>query len=132
MSYPFTKFILTHSKAIALRKYLKGAGNAEEHFYTTLFRLPQAPVEVAVEDRVALVASIWEASSNSNVTCRGTFVHEVCILGVANLNYLSKLLEQKSTFFFNKYFASQDHVIMNCLEEHLVRQNQLEYHNDCE
>ena len=133
MSYSFTEFILTHCMATALRDYLKGAGNAEEHFYSTLFRLPQAPVEEASGDiRMKLTASIWEAAPNSNITCRGTFRNEVCIVGVANLNYVYRFLERKNTLFFNKYFASQDHVIMNCLEEHLVRQNQLEYHKDCD
>ena len=119
--------------ATSLRHYLKGAGNAEEHFYGTLFKLPQVPFEKASGDiRMNLSVSIWEADHNSNLACRGTFRNEVCIVGVANLKYVYGLLEWKNTIFFNKYFASQDPVIMNCLEEHLVRQNQLEYHKDCE
>ena len=132
MSYSFTEFILTNFVAIALRKYIKGAGNAEEHFYASLFWLPEAPVkEPDGETHMRLTASIWESSPNSNLTCRGTFRNEVCIVGVANLNYIRGYQKLKKHLFFNKYFSSQDHVIMNCVEEHLVRQNQLEYLKDC-
>ena len=99
MSYPFTQFILTHYMAKALRDFLKGAGNAEEHFYSTLLRLPQAPVEEAKTDiRMRLTASIWEAYPNSNLTCRGTFRNHVCIVGVADINYVHELLERKKHF----------------------------------
>ena len=132
MTYSFTEFILTNYMAIGFRNYIKGAGNAEEHFYISLFKLPQAPVEEANGyTRMRVTASIWESAPNSDVYCHGSFRNEVCIVGVAQLNRLRDYLELKNHFFFNKYISRQDHVIMNCLEEYLVHQNRLEYQKDC-
>jgi len=36
----------------------------------------------------------------------------------------------KGFLFFNKYFMEVDHVIMDCMEERLVKQNMLEYARD--
>ena len=66
--------------------------------------------------------------------CRGKTVHLVCILTLADLARIYKvaLAEGGRTyFFFNKYHMDRDHVVMDCMEQRLVRQNQREFLEDC-
>ena len=56
MSYAFVDFLFTNPKVIALRKYMKGAECAEEHFYITLYHLPEAPVGTATIRRNVISA----------------------------------------------------------------------------
>ena len=126
MSYAFTHFVLTHPKAIALRKYLKGALIAEEHFYVTLYHLPEAPVGEAPIHLISS-SSIWLNSDYERQMCNAKIRHIICIAGVGTM----KEVRGRANFFFNKYSEKVDHVIMDCAEKLIVQRNILEYSNDC-
>ena len=126
MSYTFVDFLLTNPKAVALRKYIKGAESAEEHFYITLYHLPEAPVGIAPVHR-NVISAIWVFSNASEHTCSATSQHHLCIAGVGTMKFINTAGE----FFFNKYSENQDHVIMDCAEKKIVEKNKLEFTKDC-
>ena len=126
MSYKFINFVLTHPKAVAFRKYIKGAPCAEEHFYITLFHLPEAPVGKAPSHPVSST-SIWMYSASASLRCNASQRHSVCIAEVGTM----ASIRHESAFFFNKYYEHLDHVIMDCAEERIVHRNKFEYFRDC-
>lgn len=128
MSYNFTHFVLTHPKAISFRKYIKGSMSAEEHFYISLYHLPEAPIRETPSDvHTTLSTCIWMHYVPAQAQCNGRERHGLCIAGVGTMNTISNF----SAFFFNKYLATDDHVVMNCLEERIVARNKLEQVKDC-
>ena len=135
---PFLSFLLMHEKAVALREYLKDVKNAEEHFYSTLYKLsnvPGGPPKSAVMLPLVNVC-IWMnndyARQHEYEVCKGKNIHSVCILSSGDLPtvYSKGVNAHQPTFFFNKYFTEWDHVIMDCMEERIIEQNRLECEND--
>ena len=66
--------------------------------------------------------------------CRGDTVHLVCIVTLADLARIYKVALAEGGcmyFFFNKYHMDSDHIVMDCMEQRLVRQNQREFLEDC-
>ena len=138
-SRPFVSFLLTSKKAIALRKYLNKARSSEEHFYSTLYKLPGVPGGPPKKGTVIPIVDAYQWM-NSNYAklhvqelCKGRIVHSVCILSIGDLPmvYSKGVNAQQPNFFFNKYFMEWDHVVMDCMEQRLVEQNRLEYKQDC-
>ena len=128
MSYKFADFVLRHPKATALRKYIKGATSPEEHFYISLYHLPEAPIgEPPSDNLMTLSTSIWLFYPPALAKCNGTGRHGLCIAGVGTM----KTISHRSAFFFNKYFEETDHVVMDCLEKRIVTRNKLEQQEDC-
>ena len=79
--------------------------------------------------------SIWLAKlSPSDVLerCSGFKRHAVCIVAIGDLHRVYEIGVNKNSLFFNKYFMEVDHVIMDCMEERLAKQNMLEYARDVE
>ena len=126
MSSDFVDFLFTNAKAIALRKYMKGAECAEEHFYITLYHLPEAPVGNATVHR-NVISAVWVFSNASHQTCSATVRNHLCIAGVGTM----KFINSASEFFFNKYSENHDHVIMDCAEKRIVEKNKMEFAKDC-
>ena len=135
---PFVSFLLMNETAVALREYLTDVKNAEEHFYSTLYKLsgvPGGPPKSAV--MLPLVnLCIWMnndyARQHEHEVCKGKNIHSVCILNSGDLPtvYSKGVNAHQPTFFFNKYFMEWDHVIMDCMEERIIEQNRLECEND--
>ena len=83
--------------------------------------------------------------------CSGKFVHDVCMITSPDLAMLAfqpgvsghvvtggfEGAEGKyegpdrGPVFHNRYLMDQDVVVMDCMEQELVRRNQLEYHHEC-
>ena len=126
MSHAFIDFLFTHHKLIAFRKYVVGAQCAEEHFYITLFHLPEAPIGNAPFHKAA-VGQIWVLSGATRLACDAAVRHDICVAGVGTM----KLLHSRGEFFYNKYLEKEDHVIMDCAEKRIVEKNKLEYAKDC-
>ena len=134
----FVHFILNDPVARDFHEFMKGVKIPEEHFYASLYRyvehIPTSNVAVksssAGTPRVEQI--LWLDNKNKR-RCEGLRVHKICIVTSADLDLVYSLgVKNKRThFFFNKYFMEKDHVVMDCLEEHLLRQNQLEYEHDC-
>ena len=137
---PFVDFILHSRKAIDFRNYLKELKIPEEHFYASLGRLPEAPggypksgnIAVPVVDQYIWLNSAGKPRKYHQV-CEGKPVHFICILTAGDLPEIYRLgvYNPRPHFFFNKYFMEDDHVVMDCMEERLVKQNMLEYKRDC-
>ena len=135
---PFVSFLLMDETAVALREYLTDVKNAEEHFYSTLYKLsnvPGGPPKRAVMLPLVNVC-IWMnndyARQHEHEVCKGKNIHSVCILNSGDLPtvYSKGVNAHHTTFFFNKYFMEWDHVIMDCMEERIIEQNRLECEDD--
>lgn len=139
LTRPFIKFILTNKKAIDFRHYLRNVFIPEEHFFASLYWVKEAPDGQYARDQtgtIPLVSDmVWVDQNNrkSGPPCSGEGVHNICILSSGDLNtvYVKGVLRRMPQFFYNKYFMHVDHVVMDCMEQRLVQQNQLEYIHDC-
>ena len=135
-SRQFASYMLTSKKAIAFRNYLRPVYIPEEHFYASLYMLPEAPggrpvdksVKVPIVNDVVWLSSRWAKTHRWNL-CHGLDVHSVCVLDCYDLHTIFNY--ESNTFFFNKYFMEKDHIIMECAEEKLMQRNMQEYKIDC-
>ena len=139
VSRPFVNFFLHDKKAIAFRNYLKDVKIPEEEFYASLIHLPGVPggipphrVKVPIIDKYIWMNKNTQTRSNLE-SCEGKMVHFICIVTVGDLDqiYHWGVRRQVPAFFFNKYFMEEDHVVMDCMEEHLIQQNKKEHLEDC-
>ena len=138
-SQQFVVFLLTSKKAIALRKYLRDVYAPEEHFYSSLYSLPEAPGGRPERGTVVPTVDqfIWitnrSTKKHTRWYCKGWVVHSICVLGSGDLPSIVKSARNTKSpfFFFNKYFLERDHVVMDCMEERLAEQNIKEYEQDC-
>ena len=138
-SSQFAFFVLKSKKAIALRRYLRDVYAPEEHFYSSLYALPEAPggrpkkgTVVPIVDQFIWITNHY-ATKHAHWYCKGWVVHSICVLGSGDLPIIYKrgLHAKKPHFFFNKYFLERNHVVMDCMEERLAEQNIKEYEQDC-
>ena len=146
LTWQFAHFLFTNQKAIDFRQYLNDVWIPEEEFYASLYHIPEAEQHGGYSENVTLPVSylevsVWLFETNLPRTkklrrlataelCSGLNVHAVCIVGTGDLNRVYKFGVRENRLFFNKYFMEVDHVIMDCIEERLVQQNELEYAQD--
>ena len=142
LSRSFIKYILHNNTMQQFTKWiLKYCTRPEEYFYSMAYMIPGAPggfytqVSPLPENEVPLVFHAhWKHNKNSPVrapgeTCLGKVVHQVCILNSAELPRIKNTLKW-NVWFFNKYFMEDDHVVMDCVEEELVKKNKQEFLQD--
>ncbi len=136
----FVHFLLSNKKAYAFRRFLRDVYAPEEHFYSSLYCLPEAPgarppknmsIKVPVIDTFRWIPDGWSKKSQLKYCKSGKVVHGICIVNYADLPIVLKLASISSDFFLNKYFMEWDHVVMDCMEEWLVKLNKQEYAQDC-
>jgi len=135
-SRQFAFFLLTSKKAIAFRDFLKDVYAPEEHFYASLYALPDAPggrlktkgLQVPVVDEFIWLSNQWDKTHQWD-RCHGWEVHAMCVLSCYDLQTIFKY--RRNAFFFNKYFMERDHTVMDCAEENLVQRNIQEYKTGC-
>lgn len=143
-SREFVSFMLYNPISHKLRKYVSPVYAPEEHFYSSLYALPQAkgarPPKglLGHNDMPEVDAFIWANTKwqqhQKGYLCPGKkIVHGICILSGADLQRIEKLgvSSKHPVFFFNKYFLEWDPTPMDCMEERLVRTNREEYWQDC-
>ena len=136
---PFVSFLLTNNISIALRKYLQDVKVPEEHYYSSMYKLPDVPGGPPKNASIKpLVNScVWMTSDyarqHQQELCKGKVIHYTCVLSSGDLPtvYRKGVNALRPTFFFNKYFMEWDHVVMDCMEQRIVKQNKLEYEHDC-
>ena len=134
----FAHFLLTNQKAIDFRQYLNDVWIPEESFYASLFKLPESENEGGDSNIVTLPVpyievSIWLAKLSPREVlerCSGFKRHAVCIVATGDLHRVYEIGVNEDIFFFNKYFMEVDHIIMDCMEEWLAKQNMVEYAQD--
>jgi hypothetical protein len=139
----FVRFILHDPISTGLHDYLTTALDPEEHFYSSLYVLPQAtgarpPTELLNKSDIPIVDSvIWVIDPSEQVRnkiCPGkTQVHHICILSAMEMQNIhnAAVNSEKVFFFFNKYYLELDPTPMDCMEEALLVANMNEYMKDC-
>lgn len=143
-SQAFVSFLLQDPISQKFRKYLSPVYAPEEHFYSSLYALPQAkgarpPKQLlSHNDMPEVDAFIWinnkrQAHQKKSLCPGRRIVHGICILSGPDLGRIEKLgiSAKHPVFFFNKYFLEWDPTPMDCMEERLVRANMEEYWQDC-
>ena len=131
----FVKFMLTESRAKALKRFLSDVRSAVELFFNTLNLVPGVPggtsdpTQNHTLPRVAV--RYWKVAHPKNFCTAQKYIHGVCIAEVGDLPGLKKISEERKWLFYNKYVLDYDHVVMDCIEEMLLQRNRQEHHHDC-
>ena len=124
MSRDFVKFIVTDKRALALRKRLEYVHAAEEFFFATLYKLKDAPGNhYTLKKHVTkpiVSRPFWNIHPKKTECIEKYFIHNICILSVSDLPYLKNIA---NTWFLNKYRIDYDHVVMDCMEELLLKKH---------
>ena len=125
-SSEFVQFVLTNQKAQDLRAYMKDVISPEEHFYISLYFLPEAPKGSNVtEHNIIISKSFWDLGCS-------THIRFVCILGMKELNRMQSYAQgARTVFFFNKYLAEYDSAIMDHMQGMLMSRNAHEFWTNC-
>ncbi len=138
LSPKFIDFLFTNKTAIALYEYFKGNDIPEEHFFPTVYMLPNIPggrnTNLSQDNKFIVSRYAWIIGIDKSATmCQGKEIHHICIVESGDLNWLLSSNTSHSdtkAFFHNKYFMENDHIVMDCMEERIVARNKLEYEND--
>ena len=134
MTRDFVKYVLTNSKAIALRKRLEYTQSAEEFFFVTLDTLEDAP-----GNRIKLEADglkmprfsrrLW-AHGKMKGCAEGYIRHTICIVSAKDLPNVKDEMEH-GLWFYNKYLIDYDYVINDCIQLLLLQKNFDMYRQEC-
>ena len=142
-SYAFVDFILNDNRANVLSKYLEPIYAPEEHFYASLYELPDARgakpkkstvayIDIPVIDRYIWMQTNYKKSHTSTLCPGKKIVHSICILTAPDMKLVvDGVKARRPHFFFNKYFLEWDPTAVDCMEEKLVGTNMQEYWKDC-
>ena len=137
-SRPFVDFMLTDKRATTLADFLNDVQSAVEMFFSTVNLLPDAPggyhTFLGNDSNMPLVAKrdwVFQRKTFKKYCFGRKLVHNICIVSAADLERLGKASKEKSWWFHNKYLIEYDHVVMNCIENFLLRRNSDEYKLDC-
>ena len=134
LSKEFVNFFLTDKKARDFRRYMQDVQIPEEHFYASLYNLPEAPKGRGGGNGEVIVSKpYWTRTTKEHRSCSGKVVHNVCILTSPDLPRIVNDATKHGTtyFFFNKYYTEDDPVIMDCIERRILAQNIQNYFRDC-
>ena len=132
-SSSFVDFLLKDKKVQHIRQFMSTAMMPDEEFYATAYMLPEAPKGHCASncEQVSVIKAIFTSDMPKGV-CAGKSAHFSCILSILDLPMLTKYSKSNTTyFFFNKYDMDYDHVVMDCMEESIVKQNKWEFALDC-
>ena len=142
LSRSFVRHLFHNHTMQQLHQWLAGnCRTPEEFFYASAFMNPGTPggyywtQSMAVRKRsisIRMIEVHWIHSKTSEQEpeiCLGKTVHHVCIMNSAELPWINRAMKW-GCWFFNKYFMENDHIVMDCVEETLVRKNMQEYASD--
>ena len=97
-SRAFVSFLLTNETAIALRKYMKDVKIPEEHFYSSLYRLPDVPGGRPKKGITVphVFTCVWLENWHKHTppVCRGINYHNICIVSSGDLPLIYSLGSQ--------------------------------------
>ena len=135
-SREFVHYFVDNPLMKSLRDWLmSNCRTPEEHFYAMASMMPEAPGGWLERARPLVSRAIWFHSKSSphhvpGEVCHGKVVHSICILNSAELPRIHMEMTESNTWFLNKYYMELDHVVMDCMEEDLIKRNELEYKQD--
>ena len=133
LSYQFAYHLVFSRLAQRIHNYFRYCRSSEEHIYATLFMMPGIPggYDPRVSKDIFEVENVFWMIPNrlkkKNIRCHGEVVHDICIITSADLHHVVA----RNYPFHNKYFMELDHTVMDCMEERIVSQNQLDYRREC-
>ena len=131
-SRSFVNFLLKNIRAQHIRQFMSTASMADEEFYATTYMLPEAPKGHCGSDcKPVWATKTFFLRDMPKGVCAGKSAHFSCVLSILDLPFLTKYSRSDTTyFFFNKYFMDYDHVVMDCMERSIVKQNKWEFVRD--
>lgn len=133
----FVNFMLTNKRAKELLHFLHDFESAVELFFSTVNHFPDAPGNVYLLEKnkkmPLLAQRVWyfQTQQNASLCIERKLNHRICICSASDLPWLRHKMERRSFYFLNKYWIEYDHVIMDCMEDLLVKKNIEEYTRDC-
>ena len=140
-SRQFVNFILTDPRGEALLEYLQDVLSAVEFFFNTLNMLPDAPggkherqLRESSHGKIQLpniVVRHWKNSNHPTACAESYYRHRICIVSASDFYWLYSSSKKRQVYFLNKYLIDYDHVVMDCMEETLLKRNVEEYRRDC-
>ena len=132
LSREFVKFLFSDKTSLDFLSWIRDASVPEEHFYSSMYMLPQAPhgAQNTSIGFKSVAATIW-LIGHSHTHCAGKDIHQVCVITTGDLPKVQASTANRAHLFFNKYFMEDDHVVMDCMEERLIEKNKKEYVDDC-
>lgn len=146
----FVRFLFDNNKAFDFYLFLRNTRYPDEQYFVSLNRLPEAPGGHALLVKNKLLSTLPQVSMSywimyyhflpqtfaevlyRDFRCNsGYFVHNVCIVGVGDLQSIAADRLSSNVMFFNKYYEEYDHVVMDCAEAELLKRNRKEFESDC-
>ncbi|XP_077998746.1 beta-1,3-galactosyl-O-glycosyl-glycoprotein beta-1,6-N-acetylglucosaminyltransferase 3-like [Glandiceps talaboti] len=117
MTHNFVHFAVKNTLSKAFQDWLSDTACPDEHFFSTLNRLQEAPGSYPYDVNKDVVREkLWRKRTNSeDIDCRGIFVREICIFTIRDLPWLVK----QPKLFANKFHVDFDALATDCLEEML-------------
>ena len=138
-SRKFVHFALTDNRAIALFNYLQNVLSAVEFFFNTLNNLPDAPGGKTEYNQrpkhkrpriPQVMTRHWDTDKQTHPCDDGKYRHRICLVSASDLHWLRDVSLKNTYFFMNKYMMDYDHIVMDCMEELLLKRNLNEYETD--
>ena len=135
-SREFVHYFVENPLMKSLRNWLiSNCKTPEEQFYAMASMMSDAPGGRLERHKPVVSRAFWLHDKLSphqvpSEVCRGKVVHCVCILDSAELPRIHKEMITENVWFLNKYYMEQDHIVMECMEEELMKSNRLEYEQD--
>lgn len=127
LAQEFVTFLFRNQTAIDFYHWIHNTIVPEEHFYASLYMYYMQSNSHIYHTHRSIVDVRWVFKHQSGL-CSGRVIHYICIISCADLHLVQY---NASSFFYNKYFMEEDHVVMDCTEEKLIQQNMIEYNRDC-
>ena len=138
LSASFVQFLIKNSSAQLLFDFfISKTAMAEEHFYATLFRMPNVPggynPQIPKDDYFEVGHYFWRTNAQElSLPCFGKSVHSICVVNYADLpRIMGETKNGSNALFQNKYFMKYDHIGMDCMEERIIAMNKEEFQHDC-
>ena len=135
LSRDFVKYAVTDSKSIALRKRLEYTQSAEEFFFATLNMLKDAPgnrmkLEAAGLNMPKFSRRLWGHSLKKGDCIDRYIRHNICIVSASDLPFIKNEMKA-GLWFYNKYLIDYDHVVNDCIQLLLIKNNFNFYKQEC-
>ncbi|XP_014673691.1 PREDICTED: N-acetyllactosaminide beta-1,6-N-acetylglucosaminyl-transferase, isoform B-like [Priapulus caudatus] len=117
LSRAFVEFVLTSPASRDLLVWLSDTASPDESWWATLnsnwqIKSPTYAKERKRDDRYVARAVMWQGDG---MTCRGKYVHSICVLGVGDLPTLRTYFGPK--LIANKFQRDYQPTAFDCLEE---------------
>ena len=126
-SREFVVWLLANRIAQELIEWSRDTHSPEETVWATLNGMAGAPGGYLVNssNQTFLSRAVLWRTSDGNHTCQGEWVHDICVFGYGDLQWLTNRQEM----FANKFNINDDPIAYECLEQSLL-QRMHDLHSD--